>query len=320
MSQVAVDDSSHTNTTFTHLAKAKKEDGPLKIVGFEPLAKRRKAADRNATFLIWLCLILALIPLIWVLATVIIKGAPAIAHFSWWNIGDLGFAPDDKGVGHAIAGTLLQVAMCTVISVPIGLAIAIYLVEYGQGKVLGRITTFMVDILSGVPSIVAALFIYTVWVSILRFDRSGFAVTLALILLMIPVIVRNTEEMLKVVPQDLREASYALGIPKWKTIIKIVLPTAASGIASGIMLAIARVMGESAPVIILVGSTRAFNYDLFHGPQSSLTLYMYDAFRVTPDYADSATLWGSALTLVILIAILNILARVIAKAIAPKTV
>ena len=302
MSQVAVDDSSHTNTTFTHLAKAKKEDGPLKIVGFEPLAKRRKAADRNATFLIWLCLILALIPLIWVLATVIIKGAPAIAHFSWWNNGDLGFAPDDKGVGHAIAGTLLQVAMCTVISVPIGLAIAIYLVEYGQGKVLGRITTFMVDILSGVPSIVAALFIYTVWVSILRFDRSGFAVTLALILLMIPVIVRNTEEMLKVVPQDLREASYALGIP------------------SGIMLAIARVMGESAPVIILVGSTRAFNYDLFHGPQSSLTLYMYDAFRVTPDYADSATLWGSALTLVILIAILNILARVIAKAIAPKTV
>ena len=224
MSQVAVDDSSHTNTTFTHLAKAKKEDGPLKIVGFEPLAKRRKAADRNATFLIWLCLILALIPLIWVLATVIIKGAPAIAHFSWWNNGDLGFAPDDKGVGHAIAGTLLQVAMCTVISVPIGLAIAIYLVEYGQGKVLGRITTFMVDILSGVPSIVAALFIYTVWVSILRFDRSGFAVTLALILLMIPVIVRNTEEMLKVVPKTYEKLPTHWVSPNGRQLLKLFSP------------------------------------------------------------------------------------------------
>lgn len=318
MSHVAADGIVRDEDSFTPDSNPRDPSVPLKSVGFEPLSKRRKAADRNATFLVWLCLILALIPLIWVLVTVIAKGAPAIFSLDWWNNGDLGYAPDEKGVGHAIAGTLLQVLMCTVISVPIGLAVAIYLVEYGQGKALGRVTTFMVDILSGVPSIVAALFIYTVWVSIFGFDRSGFAVTLALILLMIPVIVRNTEEMLKVVPQDLREASYALGVPKWKTILKIVLPTAASGIASGVMLAIARAMGESAPVIILVGSTRAFNYDLFHGPQSSLTLYMYDAFRVTPDYADSTTLWGSALTLVILIAILNVLARVIAKAIAPK--
>lgn len=320
MSHVAADGIVRDEDSFAPCTNPRNPSTPLKSVGFEPLATRRKVSNHVATVLIWTCLILALIPLIWVLATVIIKGAPAIASLAWWNNGDLGYAPGDKGVGHAIAGTLLQVAMCTLVSVPIGLAIGIYLVEYGQGKALGRVTTFMVDILSGVPSIVAALFIYTVWVSIFGFDRSGFAVTLALILLMIPVIVRNTEEMLKVVPQDLREAAYALGVPKWKTIMKVVLPTAASGIASGVMLAIARVMGESAPVIILVGSTRAFNYDLFHGPQSSLTLYMYDAFRVTPDYADSADLWGSALTLVILIAILNILARVIAKAIAPKNV
>ena len=322
MSQVAVDDSSHTNTTFTHLAKAKKEDGPLKIVGFEPLAKRRKAADRNATFLIWLCLILALIPLIWVLATVIIKGAPAIAHFSWWNNGDLGFAPDDKGVGHAIAGTLLQVAMCTVISVPIGLAIAIYLVEYGQGKVLGRITTFMVDILSGVPSIVAALFIYTVWVSILRFDRSGFAVTLALILLMIPVIVRSTEEMLRIVPMDLREASYALGVPKWKTIAAIVIPTALSGIVTGILLSLARVMGETAPLLILVGYSQAINFDMFSGFMGSLPGMMYDQTSAGAGANPVPTdrMWGAALTLIIVIALLNVGARFIAKFFAPKKV
>ena len=157
------------------------------------------------------------------------------------------------GAYHAIVGTLLQGVVCAVISIPVGVFVGIYLVEYGGGTRLGKLTTFMVDILTGVPSIVAALFIYALWVATLGFQRSGFAVSLALVLLMIPVIVRSTEEMLRIVPMDLREASYALGVPKWKTIARIVIPTALSGIVTGIMLALARVMGETAPLLILVG-------------------------------------------------------------------
>ena len=152
------------------------------------------------------------------------------------------------------------------------------------------------------------------WITIRGQQRSGFAVSLALILLMVPVVVRNTEEMLRVVPMDLREASYALGVPKWKTIVRIVLPTALSGIVTGIMLAIARVMGESAPVLILVGSTPAINwFDMFDKPQSSLPLFMLDMWKSGATGPANDRLWGAALTLVILVVTLNLLARFIAK-------
>ena len=127
---------------------------------------------------------------------------------------------------------------------------AIYLVEYGRGA-FARTVTFMVDVLAGVPSIVAALFVFSLWIATLGFEQSAFAVSLALVLLMLPVVVRNTEEMLKLVPDELREASYALGVPKWKTIMRIVIPTAMPGIISGVLLSIARVMGETAPVLVL---------------------------------------------------------------------
>ena len=137
----------------------------------------------------------------------------------------------------------------------------------------------MVDILSGVPSIVAALFIFAVWITPFGFEQSAFAVSLALVLLMLPVVIRSTEEMLRLVPDELREASYALGIPKWKTIVRIVLPTALSGIISGILLAIARVMGETAPVLVLVGYSRSINYDVFerqHGLAAAADLHRAD--------------------------------------------
>ena len=191
---------------------------------------------------------------------------------------------------------------------------SIYLVEYSNGNKLGKLTTFMVDILSGVPSIVAALFVYALWITILGQQRSGFAVSLSLILLMIPVVVRNTEEMLRVVPMDLREASYALGVPKWKTIVRIVLPTALSGIVTGVMLAIARVMGESAPVLILVGSTPTTNwFNMFDKPQSSLPLFMLEMWNSGATGPANDRLWGAALTLVILVVTLNLLARFVAK-------
>ena len=196
--------------------------------------------------------------------------------------------------------------------------VAIYLVEYGGRSRLVKVTTFMVDILTGVPSIVAALFIYALWIATLGFGRSAFAVSLALVLLMMPVVVRTTEEMLKIVPDELREASYALGIPKWKTIVKIVIPTALSGILTGIMLALARVMGETAPVLVLVGYAPFINFDLFDGLMASLPLMMVNE-RNNPTAAGFDRIWGAALTLVLIITLFNLLATVISRALAPKT-
>ena len=178
------------------------------------------------------------------------------------------------GVYHAIYGTIVQAAIAAVIAVPLGVMAAIYLVEYGRGR-LARVTTFIVDVLAGVPSIVAALFVFALLDRDPRVPQSAFAVSLALVLLMLPVVIRSTEEMLKLVPDDLREASYALGIPKWITIVRIVVPTALPGIISGILLALARVMGETAPVLVLVGYSRSINYNLFDGNMASLPLLIY---------------------------------------------
>lgn len=282
---------------------------------FTDISASRKRTDKIMTALIWGSMILALIPLVWVLLTLLVHGLPAVLNWQWWSKDQTGVPPfmDGGGAFHAIWGTIIQTVVAAIFSVPIGIFTAIYLVEYSNGNRLGRVTTFMVDILSGVPSIVASLFIYALWMTTLGLKKSGFAVTLALILLMIPIVVRNTEEMLRVVPRNLREASYALGVPKWKTIAKIVLPTALSGIITGVLLAIARVMGESAPVLILVGTTSTYNFNLFSGQQSSLPLMMLEMFKSGTQDPTLDKLWGAALTLVILIGLLNILARFIAN-------
>lgn len=257
---------------------------------------------------------IALVPLIWVMITLISKGLPTVLDLGWWTFDMAGQLSDRPGgIAHAVIGTLTQAVVTTVISVPVGVLTAVYLVEYARGGWLGRVTTFMVDILTGVPSIVAALFIYALWISIFGFDRSGFAVSLALVLLMIPVIVRNTEEMLRIVPVDLREAAYALGVPKWKTIVKIVLPTALSGIVTGVMLAVARIMGESAPVLILVGATPVINWNVLEGNQNSLPLFMLEMYKLQASDEVLGRLWGAALTLVLLIAALNVAARLISR-------
>ena len=195
----------------------------------------------------------------------------------------------------------------------------IYLIEYAGQSRLGKVTTFMVDILTGVPSIVAALFIYSLWVVLFGFERSGMAVSLALVLLMVPVIIRNTEEMLRVVPQDLREAAYALGVPKWKTIARIVLPTAMSGIITGIMLSVARIMGESAPVLILVGYNVGTNFNPVEGPQTSLPLMMLAMYKAGTTGAAVDKMWGAAFTLVVIIAVLTIAARLISRRFSVKS-
>lgn len=289
--------------------------------GFTDIAASRKRKDRTATVIVYAMMGVALIPLVWVLVVLVANGLPAVLDVGWWSFDMAGQLSNQAGGGisHAIIGTLTQALVTTVISVPVGVLTAVYLVEYSRGGWLGRVTTFMVDILTGVPSIVAALFVYALWIALFGFSRSGFAVSLALMLLMVPVIVRNTEEMLRIVPMDLREAAYALGVPKWKTIVKIVLPTALSGIITGIMLAVARIMGESAPVLILVGATPVINWNVMEGNQNSLPLFMLEMYKLQADDQVLARLWGAALTLVLIIAGLNLAARFISHRFSVKT-
>jgi phosphate transport system permease protein len=296
---------------------------PASTPAFQQVSFKRKFKNGFATTLVWLSFLIAVVPLVWVLYTVIVNGIRRIPYSNWWGQ-DLGSVLSDEvggGVLHAIIGTLLQALVCGIIAVPLGLLVAIYLVEYGRGTKLARITTFMVDILSGVPSIVAALFIYALWITTFGLPRSAFAVSLALVLLMVPVVVRSSEEMLRIVPDDLREASYALGVPKWKTIVKIVLPTALSGIIGGVMMALARVMGETAPLLVLVGYSSFVNFNVFKGEMASLPLLMNNervTNSMTPGSVGFDRIWGAALTLVIIIALINLLATVISRLVAPK--
>lgn len=297
-------------------------DRPVKPRTFAAVSLRRRVADSIATVLVTLAMVVALVPLVWVMYSVIEHGFTVVSSSDWWTHSQAGMTAFASGGGayHAIVGTLLQGLVCAAISIPVGIFVAIYLVEYGAGTRLGKLATFMVDILTGVPSIVAALFVYALWVATLGFQRSGFAVSLSLVLLMVPVIVRATEEMLRIIPMDLREASYALGAPKWKTITSIVIPTALSGIITGILLALARVMGETAPLLILVGYSQAINFDMFQGFMGSLPGMMYDQTSAGAGTSAVPTdrLWGAALTLIVLIAILNVAARFGARLFAPK--
>jgi phosphate transport system permease protein len=291
-------------------------DRPLKARTFPGLGRRRRLANNLATVLVTTSMAAALAPLLYVLCSIIAKGYRAITSAAWWTHSQAGMTDVMAGgAAHAIVGTLLQGLLCAVISIPISIMVAIYLVEYGGGTPLGRLASFMVDILSGVPSIVAALFIYTVFVATLGLARSEFAVSLALVLLMLPVIVRATEEMLRIVPADLREASYALGIPKWKTIARVVVPTGLSGIITGIMLAVARVLGETAPLLILLGYSQSMGFDIFHGFIGSLPGMIYNQTLAGAGINAVPTdrLWGAALALILVIAGINAGARVISK-------
>jgi phosphate transport system permease protein len=289
-------------------------DRPAVPETFRSVSAARKVKNSVATVLVTLAFLIAVIPLVWLLVSVIAKGLPAIISADWWTRSLSGVTPDENrgGVYHAIVGTLIQALIAGIIAVPVGIMAAVYLVEYGRGR-LSKVTSFMVDILSGVPSIVAALFIFALFISIGGLSQSGLLVGLALVLLMLPVVIRNTEEMLRLVPDELREAAYALGIPKWKTILRIVLPTALSGTVTGVMLAFARVMGETAPVLVLVGYARAINFNPFDGNQASLPLLIYTELGTNPSAAGQLRIWGGALTLIIIVMIFQLLASLISR-------
>ena len=276
-------------------------------------ARGRAARNTLAAVVMWAAFALALVPLVWILWTVVSKGVHLLVDAQWWTNSQKGITSRREGGGavHAIQGTLIQGLTTAVISVPIGVMTAIYLVEYGRGR-LAKAVSFMVDILTGVPSIVAGLFVYALWVTTFGFQRVGFAVCLALVLLMVPVVVRSTEEMLKLVPNELREASYALGVPKWKTIVKVVLPTAFSGIITGVLLGLARVMGETAPLLILGPYTKSIATDLFGGLMPTLpTMINQDRTESLQPAVDRV--WAAALTLILLVLLLNLAGRFVAR-------
>lgn len=281
---------------------------------------RRQAKDRTATSLVWVAFIIAVIPLASLIWETLKRGVKVLdGYFLSHSMGVVADSEPGGGIYHAILGTLEQVGIASLISVPIGVLTAIYLVEYGRGK-LAQAVTFFVDVMTGIPSIVAGLFILSLWIIILDMGYSGFAGSLALCILMIPVVVRSTEEMLKLVPNELREASLALGIPKWRTILKVVLPTSLGGITTGVMLAIARITGETAPVLLLVWGTSVINANPFQDPQASLPMYIYLQYQNSGGSgAAYDRAWAAALTLIAFIMILNLVARGIARWKAPKT-
>jgi phosphate transport system permease protein len=280
----------------------------------------RKALDRLVTCVVTTAFGLAMVPLISLVWTVLSKGLKRL-DAEFFSSSLLGVVGEGGGAYHAILGTLIITAITAVISVPIGLLTAIYLVEYGTGR-LKRWITFLVDVMTGIPSIVAGLFAFALFA--LFFGpgiRMGFMGAIALSVLMIPVVVRSSEEVLKLVPNELREAAYALGVPKWRTVVKIVLPTAMAGLATGVTLSIARVIGETAPLLITVGIINGTNLDPFDGRMATLPVFAY--YQLTqPGFPPELAIdraWTAALVLIILVMALNVVARLISRFFAPKT-
>jgi phosphate transport system permease protein len=272
----------------------------------------RRSRDRAVTTAVTTCFLIALVPLVSVAVYVVQQGAARFdVDFFTKTLRGIGVRDPGGGARQAIIGTLQQVGIATVFSVPLGLLVSIYVVEYGRGRLASTIR-FFVDVMTGIPSIVAGLFVFSFWILGLGFGYSGFAAALALTILMLPTVVRSSEEMLKLVPDSLREASFALGVPKWKTVLRIVLPTALPGILTGVMLADARAMGETAPVLLTALGNPNLNTDPFHGAQSSLPLFIYQsAGNSLQVFVDRA--WTAALTLILVVMVLNLLARLIVR-------
>ncbi|HEX5597808.1 MAG TPA: phosphate ABC transporter permease PstA [Micromonosporaceae bacterium] len=274
----------------------------------------RRAKDRLVTVVVTIAFSLALLPLLSLLMTVTSNG---LARLDWEFLSQdmLGVIGPGGGALHAVVGTLLITGAAAVISVPIGVMCAVYLVEYGRGR-LARAVTLLVDVMTGIPSIVAGLFAFALFAIFLGPGvRFGIGGAVALSVLMVPIVVRSVEEMLKLVPNELREASYALGVPKWRTVLRVVLRMAAPGIATGVTIAVSRVIGETAPLLIIAGSTTRVNADLFDGRMSSLPIFTYYSYSIPgarPEFGIDRA-WAAALTLFILVMALNLLARLISR-------
>ena len=270
----------------------------------------RRTKNQIATVGMWIAFVVMLVPLGFVLVTVIAKGASAI---TWQfltnttipvNVLPVTFG----GIGAAIVGTLETTGFAALLAIPLGILGGIYINEYGGNHVLARVINFFADVMTGVPSIIMGLFIYTIWV--LHFGYSGLAGAFALGCLMLPIVIRSTYEMLRLVPDSLREASYALGATKARVTVTVVLPAALGGIVSGALLAVARAAGETAPLIFTILTTQSLNSNLFSGANTALSTLIFQ--NATQPYTGAqARAWGSALTLIAIAFILMIVARLV---------
>ena len=269
----------------------------------------RRSKNQIATVGMWVAFVAMLVPLGFVLFTVIGKGASAISwQFLTGNIPVNVLPVTFGGVGPAVYGTLVITGFASLMAIPLGVLGGIYINEYGGNQVLARVINFFADVMTGVPSIIMGLFIFTIWV--LHFGYSGFAGSLALACLMLPIVIRSTYEMLRLVPDSLREASYALGATKARVTLTVVLPAAIGGIVSGALLAVARAAGETAPLVFTILVTQTLNKNLFSGANTALSTLIFQ--NATQPYTGAqARAWGSALTLIAIAFILMIVARLI---------
>ena len=269
----------------------------------------RRTKNQIATVGMWTAFVAMLVPLGFVLFTVIAKGASAISwQFLTGSIPVNVLPVTYGGVGPAVYGTLVITGFASLMAIPLGVLGGIYINEYGGNQVLARVINFFADVMTGVPSIIMGLFIFTIWV--LHFGYSGFAGALALACLMLPIVIRSTYEMLRLVPDSLREASYALGATKARVTLTVVLPAALGGIVSGALLAVARAAGETAPLVFTILVTQTLNKNLFSGANTALSTLIFQ--NATQPYTGAqARAWGSALTLIAIAFILMIVARLI---------
>jgi phosphate transport system permease protein len=273
---------------------------------------KRRAIDRIATNAALVALALTLLPLCFVIGYVIKEGSTVFgAHFLTSTMSGIGPLQSGGGVSHAIVGSFEQVGLASAFAVPLGLMVAIYITEYGDNKLASSVR-FLIDVMTGIPSIVAGLFVLAFWLIALHQGFSGFAGAMALAIIELPIVVRTSEEMIRLVPNALREASYALGIPKWKTIVRVVLPAASTGITTGVMLAIARVIGETAPVLLVVSSNNYLNANPFKNAQASLPVYIYGNI-LSPSNFNVQRAWGAALTLILIVVVLYVAARLLTR-------
>jgi phosphate transport system permease protein len=269
----------------------------------------RRTKNRITTWLMVLAFVLAIVPLGFVLYTVIAKGASIIS----WRFLSAGIPPSVLpasfgGMGPAVIGTLEITALATVMAVPLGVLGAVYINEYGGNRLLAKVIGFMSDVMTGVPSIVMGLFIFSLWT--LHFGFSGLGGAFALGCLMLPIVIRSSDEMLKLVPDPLREASYALGATKARVTLTVVLPAAIGGIVSGALLAVARAAGETAPLLFTILTVTSTNTNVFSGANTALSTQIF-ANASSPYTGAQARAWGAALALIAIAFILMIIARLV---------
>jgi phosphate transport system permease protein len=272
-------------------------------------ASWRKTKNQIMTVLMVLAMLIILVPLVFVLYTVISKGAGIISgQFLTASIPPNVLPANLGGMGPAVIGTLEITGLATLMAVPLGVLGAIYLNEYGRSNLLSRFIGFMADVMTGVPSIVMGLFVFSIWT--LHFGFNGVGGAFALACLMLPVVIRSSQQMLTLVPDPLREASYALGASRARVTVTVVLPTALGGIVSGALLAVARAAGETAPLLFTILTVTTTNTDVFNGANTALPAQIF-ANASSPYSGAQARAWGAALTLIVIAFILMIAARII---------